>query len=131
MTTFAMTKLVVADLDKAVAFYAATCGLKEARRIKGGTGGRAMTEVIMAGQGAAATLVLMTYTDGGPAPTPGECILVFETDDIEAFFARAVAAGASIAEPITRLPDFGLSFGFLKDPEGHLVEGLQRHPPKV
>ena len=125
MTAFTMTKLIVGDLERAKAFYEATCGLTEARRIKGGVDGQRMTELIMAGPAGAATLVLFTYHDAPPPPT-GECMLVFETPDIAAFMDRAVAAGASVMQPVQSLPDFGLSFGFVRDPEGHIVEAIQR-----
>jgi predicted enzyme related to lactoylglutathione lyase len=39
---------------------------------------------------------------------------------------RAVAAGGSIMQPPQALPDFGLTFAFVRDPEGHIVEALQR-----
>lgn len=125
MTTFTMTKLIVSDLARAKAFYEAAAGLSEARRIKGAVDGRPITELIMAGPAGAATLVLFTFHDA-PEPQTGECMLVFETDDIAAFMARAVAAGASVMQPVQSLPEFGLSFGFVRDPEGHIVEAIQR-----
>jgi predicted enzyme related to lactoylglutathione lyase len=129
MTAFAMTKLVVGDLERAKAFYGAVCGLSEAQRIEGAVDGRWITELIMAGEaGAASTLVLFTF-HGAPAPAAGECMLVFDTPDIEAFVGRAVAAGGEIMQPVQALPEFGLSFGFVRDPEGHIVEAIQRHAP--
>jgi predicted enzyme related to lactoylglutathione lyase len=53
-------------------------------------------------------------------------VLVFETDDVDAFVGRAVAAGGSVQQPTTNLPDFGLSFAFVTDPEGHVLEPLCR-----
>jgi hypothetical protein len=32
-------------------------------------------------------------------------------------------------QPPQALPDFGLSFAFVRDPEGHIVEALQRGRP--
>jgi predicted enzyme related to lactoylglutathione lyase len=121
-----MTKLVVGDVEKAKAFYGAVCGLSEARRVEGEFGGGRITELIMEGPATAATLVLFTY-HGQPAPAAGECMLVFETDDIEAFVRRATDAGGSVMQPVQVLKDFGLSFGFVRDPEGHIVEAIQRH----
>lgn len=131
MTRFTMTKLVVGDLERAKAFYEAVCGLREAQRIKGAVDGRPMTELILSADGpAAATLVLFTFHDA-PAPQPGECMLVFETDDIEGFMARATTAGATVMQPVQALPQFGLSFAFVRDPEGHIVEALQRTAPRA
>ena len=126
MTAFTMTKLVVSDLEAAITFYGAVSGLAPAQRIEGAVDGRPITEVIMGSAApAAATLVLFSY-HGVPAPPPGECMLVFDTDDLEGFVARAVAAGGSIMQPPQVLPQFGLSFAFVRDPEGHIVEALQR-----
>src|SRR5262245_9583407 len=116
MTALTMTKLVVGDLDAAIAFYGAVCGLSPAQRIEGAVDGRPITEVIMASAASApAGLVLFTY-HGAPAPQPGECMLVFDTDDLEAFVARAVGAGGSLMQAPQALPQFGLSFAFVRDP---------------
>jgi len=124
--TFAITKLVVGDLERAKSFYGSLCGLTEGRRIDGDFGGEKITEIIMAGENeTAATLVLFTY-NSAPTPAPGECMLVFETDDIESFISRAVEAGGSIMQSAQALPDLDLSFAFVRDPEGHVVEALQR-----
>lgn len=126
MTAFTMTKLVVGDLEQAKAFYGAVCGLSEAARFSGAVDGRSMTEVILGGGApGAATLVLFAF-HGAPAPPAGECVLVFETDDIAAFLARAAAAGAEITQPATALPDLGLTYAFVRDPEGHTVEAIER-----
>ncbi len=127
MTTFAMTKLVVGDLERAKAFYGPVCGLTEGRRIDGAVDGRPITELIMeAAQPGGATLVLFRFHDT-PAPAAGECMLVFESDDAEAFARRAVEAGGTVMQAVQALPQFGLSFGFVRDPEGHIVEVIQRH----
>jgi lactoylglutathione lyase len=124
MTTLMMTKLVVADVERQKAFYEAVCGVREVRRIDGDSGERKITELIMASdEPGGATLVLYTVHDT-PAPPPGSCVLVFATNDIEAFVARAVAAGGNVTTPPQKLP--GLSYALLTDPEGHIVEPLQR-----
>jgi len=129
MTALTMTKLVVGDLEPAIAFYGAVCRLKPMQRIDGAVDGRPITEVIMgSAASAAAVLVLFSY-HGAPAPQPGECMLVFDTDDIEGFVARAVEAGGTIMQPPQALPQFGLSFALVRDPEGHIVEALQRGAP--
>jgi lactoylglutathione lyase len=126
MTTFVMTKLVVGDLERAKAFYGEACDLREIQRIDGVLDGRPITEIIMGSDApAAATLVLFAYHNT-PAPPTGECMLVFETKDIDGFMARAVTAGASTMLPPQSLPQFGLSYAFIRDPEGHVVEVIQR-----
>ena len=127
MTTLSMTKLVVADLERAKAFYEAVCGVREAQRIKDIVDGGPITELIMeAATPGGATLVLFHYHDI-PAPAPGGCILVFATDDVDAFVARAEKAGGSVMQPTTRLPEFGLTYALVRDAEGHILEPLCRH----
>ena len=126
MTVLAMTKLIVGDVETSKAFYEAVCGVREVRRIQGAVGGRAITELIMeAAKPGGATLVLFHEHDT-PAPPPGSCVLEFETDDVDAFVDRAVAAGGSVQQATTKLPDFGLSYAFVRDPEGHVLEPLCR-----
>lgn len=125
-----MTKLVVADLEKAKIFYEKLCGFREGRRIEANDGDRRITEIILLSEGSdePSGLVLLSYHDSDVAIT-GECTLVFETDDVAAFVDRAVAAGGSILTPVTKVPDFGLTFALVKDPEGHTLEPLHRYEP--
>jgi len=126
MTILAMTKLVVADLERAKAFYEAVCGVREVRRVEAAIEGQPITELIMASDApGGATLILFREHDA-PAPPPGACVLVFETDDVEAFVARAEQAGGSVMQPTRSRPDLGVSFAFVRDPEGHVLEPLRR-----
>lgn len=127
MTTLSMTKLVVADLERAKTFYEFVCGVRETRRIKGVVDGGPITELIMEAHApGGATLVLFHYHDV-PPPAPGGCILVFNTDDVDAFVARAEQAGGSVMQPTTRLPEFGLTYALVRDGEGHILEPLHHH----
>ena len=123
---FAFTKLVVGDLQGSAKFYAEVCGLKEQRRIGAVVGGRTITEIILGGDPPSpATLILFAYHDSA-RPPEGDSILGFETSDLEAFVTRALAAGGSVVQNIQSLPELSLRFAFLKDPEGHLIEAIQR-----
>jgi lactoylglutathione lyase len=119
---FGITKLVVADLEKAAAFYAEVFGVKERIRVQAVITGRPVDEIVYEptapGSGA---LVLLQYADASE-PACGETILGFQTDDIEGLFARGLAAGGSVAEPIYEAPEHGVRLGFLADVEGHLIE---------
>jgi predicted enzyme related to lactoylglutathione lyase len=127
MTSLIMTKLVVSDLEASKRFYETVCALSESNRIDAVSDGRPITEVIMVSQTpGSAGLVLFNYRKG-PAPAPGECMLVFDTDDLDGFYKRALGAGASPMEPPKSLPDLGLSYALVRDPEGHIVEAIQRH----
>jgi lactoylglutathione lyase len=123
---FTFTKLIVGDLDRSAAFYAAVCGLTEQQRIDAVVDGRAITEIILGGEGAGpAGLILFRFHDSA-APAPGDSILGFDTDDIDAFVERAIKAGGSLMQAVQSLPEFGLKFAFVRDNEGHLVEVLER-----
>lgn len=125
MTFLAMTKLVVADLDRARAFYEDVCGFRVRDRVEVADGGRRIVELIMdpAAPGGA-TLVLYHAADVPVAP--GSTVLVFDTDDVDGFVARALAAGATLDQPVRTIAALGVSFAFLRDPDGHILEPLRR-----
>jgi predicted enzyme related to lactoylglutathione lyase len=59
--------------------------------------------------------------DGGP----GGVTFYVEVDDPAAYLAKAETLGGKTVVPPTEIPNFGLTFAFFSDPEGHLV-GLSR-----
>jgi uncharacterized protein len=60
-------------------------------------------------------------SDGGA----GAVTFYVEVDDPQAYLAKAEALGGRTVIPPTELPQFGLTFAFFTDPEGHLV-GLSK-----
>jgi predicted enzyme related to lactoylglutathione lyase len=125
MNHFGFTKLLVHDLEAAAAFYKAVAGLSEMARVDAEIGGRKISEIIFnaSGQGAA-TFVLLKFLDA-PKPTNDEVILGFQTEDVEAFVARAVANGGAVVEKPHDNPAHGVRVGFVTDCEGHLIEVVQ------
>jgi predicted enzyme related to lactoylglutathione lyase len=122
---FGFTKLVVGDLEKSAAFYKSVCELTEMARVDAAIEGRPISEIMFnaTGQGAA-TFVLLTYKDA-PTPRAGEVILGFITQDVDAFVARARAAGGSVAQEAMRQPEHGVKVAFVRDVEGHLIEVVE------
>ncbi len=59
--------------------------------------------------------------DGGP----GAVTFYVEVDDPAEYLARAEKLGGKTIVPPTEIPNFGLTFAFFSDPEGHVV-GLAR-----
>jgi len=119
------TKLVVADLEKSAAFYRAVCGVTETGRFEAAIAGRKISEVLFAPTASGgATLVLLAFDDE-PKPASGEVILGAITPDIDAFFARALAAGGSVVEAAHEMAELKIRVGFVADVEGHLIEVVQ------
>jgi predicted enzyme related to lactoylglutathione lyase len=97
-----LVNLDVDDLEAAVRFYREACGLEVGRRF-----GAAAVELL----GASAPLYLLAKDAGTPAsPATSQARsydrhwtpvhLDFVVDDVEAAVARAIAAGATLEQPI-------------------------------
>lgn len=117
--TFAFTKLIVANLDDAVNFYARVLGLVVAQTVENAD----MVEKILAkeGQQGGANLILYHRKDGG-ALTLGDAHgpVGFYVRDVDAAFAHAVREGA---QPQREPFDAGsLRVAFVLDPDGHEIE---------
>lgn len=122
--TIAFAKLVVDDVEAMAAYYAELCGLQQLQRIQADIAGETIDEIILTGDGAPGIIVLK-FVDRA-APPRGEVIVGITTDDISAFFERAVALGATVREPARVHPEAGdMVVGFLEDPEGHLIEVVE------
>jgi uncharacterized protein len=59
--------------------------------------------------------------DGGP----GQVTFYVEVDDPAAYLQKAERLGGTTIVPPTEIPQFGLTFAFFADPEGHVV-GLSK-----
>jgi uncharacterized glyoxalase superfamily protein PhnB len=111
--------IVVQGAERAAAFYAAAFGAEEVSRIPV-PDGRLMSIQLRIGGG------LLHIADEFPEmgvlapPTIGgtPVVLALEADDAEAVFARAVAAGATVRQPLADM-FWGDRHGQLDDPFGH------------
>jgi predicted enzyme related to lactoylglutathione lyase len=56
---------------------------------------------------------------------PGQATFYVEVEDPDAYLAKAESLGATTVVPVTEIPQFGLTFAFFADPEGHVV-GLSK-----
>ncbi len=118
------TMLRVRDLDAALTFFGAL-GLRELRRQKNEAGRFTLVFVGSGAEGDPAELELTyNWDQAEPYPT-GRFFghLAFEVDDIYQFCARIEAAGIEVLRP----PRDG-RMAFIKSPDGHSVELLQRGP---
>lgn len=55
----------------------------------------------------------------------GHVTFYVEVDDPQAYLAKAEKLGGKTVVPPTEVPEFGLTFAFFADPEGHVV-GLSK-----
>ena len=122
--------LSVADLDAAVAFWERAFGFAVEFEFSLGE----IRGVMLRGE--AGRLELFAHprpADGLRAATPIDALatrgyghVALTAPDIEAPFARAVEAGATPKVTPRPSPEPGIRFAFLADPEGNLVELVER-----
>ncbi len=124
---FGFTKLIVGDLDKSAKFYEAVVGLKPQARIDAEVDGRKITEIVYeATANGGANFVLIAYHDTPRTPA-GELILGFLTRDIDAFMQTVRANGGEVTtKPYESANAGAMKVGFATDPDGHIIEVIQR-----
>jgi predicted enzyme related to lactoylglutathione lyase len=127
LSTFTFTKLVVDDLEKMAAFYGQVFQLDQITRMQDAIGPDPIEEIIFGTAGALTpgALILLRYT-AKPRPHNGELILGFTTRDLPALLDRVRAAGGSIHTDVRDFPDMKVRVAFVTDPEGHLIEIVER-----
>jgi lactoylglutathione lyase len=117
------TMLRVRDLDAALDFYVTKLGLRELRR-KDNQAGRFTLVFLGSGASEDPAEVELTHNWDQAEPYPtGRFFghLAYEVDDIYATCSRLQGAGVAILRP----PRDG-HMAFIKSPDGHSVELLQR-----
>lgn len=127
LSTFTFTKLVVDDLEKMASFYGQVFELEQITRMQDAIGSDAIDEIILGTAGALTpgALILLRYVDER-RPQNGEVILGFTTRDLPALLDRVRAAGGSVHCDIRDFPDMKVRVAFATDPEGHLIEIVER-----
>jgi lactoylglutathione lyase len=119
------TMLRVRDLDAALDFFVGKLGLRELRR-KANEGGRFTLVFLGSGADDDPAEIELTYNWDQAEPYPtGRFFghLAYQVDDIYATCARLQEAGVAILRP----PRDG-HMAFIKSPDGHSVELLQKGP---
>ena len=118
----------VSDLAKSVDFYSRVIGMTQTQTFKV----EYMDEVVLAFEGRTA-VVLMHYTDGSVRNYKDNPVkLVFYVTDPKAVSDRIKAEGLEIIrEPAPMANMGGALLGLAKDPDGYIVELIQRPPVKA
>ncbi len=125
--TFAFTKLVVHDLDRAAAFYRAACGYTEDDLLQADLDGRPVEEIVLRTPEGALDLVVLRYPRS-PPPSRSDVITGLYTPDLDAFQERVLGAGGTVVHAIKSI-EVGahrMRIGFFADPEGNLLEVMER-----
>jgi glyoxylase I family protein len=123
----------VADLDSAEAFYAAAFGFR--RQLAFELAPHPIRGVMLTHPNGMRLELFQHEASvaGLQGATPIEAIarrgyghFALKAPDIEPLFESAIAAGASSKVPPSPSPEPGVRFAFLSDPEGNLVELVER-----
>lgn len=115
----------VTDIDRTVAFYEAL-GLECTSR----TDIPHAFEAIVEHPEKGSKLQLAQQKDAEGPIDMGTAFwkLYVNTDDIEATYAAALAAGATVISAPERMERWPVTIAFVADPDGYQVELVQRHP---
>jgi catechol 2,3-dioxygenase-like lactoylglutathione lyase family enzyme len=119
----------VSDLDRARQFYEGVLGLEVSRLMK--RDGRLIAVAYTAGLSVweAADAFFSIFGAPDPAwrgPERPDWENAFEVGDVDAIYARAVAAGARLAHPLRELP-WGQRTFRMYDPDGHVIDVGETH----
>jgi predicted enzyme related to lactoylglutathione lyase len=126
-TTFAFTKLVVADLEASGAFYEALCGYEPGREFASDVVGGRRREIAYRDPTGGSGIILISY-EGGLQPPPTGLVLGFNTSDIEGDQARIIGMGGSVVEEIRSVTAAGwtMRVGYFADHAGNVLELVER-----
>lgn len=115
--------LYVDDLERSERFYVDGLGLEVLARIDTPD----VREILIGSTDGGSSLLLSkaTVVSDDTRPRPDGIWKIFlDVDDVHEAYARAVAAGATPdREPfVLELPRITITLGFVRDPDGHLLE---------
>lgn len=116
---FTFTKIVVADLERATAFYRSALGLE----LVGKAADHEHEEAIMSvpGREGGPLLMLMRYINRA-APSAGSAWIGFAVSDLSATIAAVEAQGGRVVAPPRDVHEHKLTIAVVADPEGHPIE---------
>jgi predicted enzyme related to lactoylglutathione lyase len=123
---YSATKLVVASVEVAEAFYTAL-GLTVVSRNTGGEAEVRQQQTWLSRTGGMdAHLLILTRFLELPEPVPprypGEIWLCFQVDDVDATIRAVEAAGGKVFRAAQDRPEHDRRAAVVTDPEGHVIE---------
>jgi lactoylglutathione lyase len=120
---FGYTILYVDDVEATVAFYERAFGL-ERKMVAPGEFGEldtGSTKLAFAAKAHVASLLPIPFQRSGPKNDAAPIEIGLVTDDVQAAFDKAVAAGAVVVTQPSKKP-WGQIVGYVRDNNGFLVE---------
>jgi len=126
ITEMHATKLVVADVGRAEAFYAAL-GIKPVCRNLGGEGNVRQEQAWLSTSGDMTThvLILSQFVELPLPPRPeypGEVWLAFRVTDVDATAEAVLRNGGTVLRAGEDRPEHSVRAGVVADPDGHAIE---------
>jgi lactoylglutathione lyase len=115
----------VTDLERSVAFWEGVVGIPVQSRTEI-PGAR---EVVLQAEVGGSRIQLAQHDDlDGPIEMGTAMWKIYvDTDDCQALYDRALAAGCESVTPPQVLDRWPVTVAFVKDPDGYLIELLQNH----
>lgn len=125
---FRYTILYVADVPATLDFYARAFGLDTGFLHESGDYGELRTGETKLAFSSIALMTAIGKQVATEPPARPSFEIAFETDDVEAALARALAAGATPVQGAMRM-DWGQTTAYVRAPEGTLVEICSKVAP--
>lgn len=123
-TTMSLSAIKVADLERSIRFYVDGCGFIYEREFATTTFDAAILRA-----GTSGLELIVPRTGGSVVHGDSFVKFVVNTPDVAGLMDGAVASGGTIEQPATVLTNFGgVTMGMLRDPDGYLVEIVERRP---
>jgi lactoylglutathione lyase len=117
--------IYVRDMDKALEFWHDIVGLPISSR----TDIPNIKEVVLQAEVGGSRIQLAQRTDIDDPIDMGYAMwkLYVDTDDCQAVYDKAIAAGCESVSPPQQLDRWPVTVAFIKDPDGYLIEFVQNH----
>jgi lactoylglutathione lyase len=115
----------VSDLERSVAFWEGVVGIPVQSR----TEIPGAKEVVLQAEVGGSRIQLAQHDDNDGSIEMGTAVwkLYVDTDDCQAVYDQAIAAGCESVTPPQQLDRWPVTIAFIKDPDGYLIEFVQNH----
>lgn len=115
----------VSDLERSVAFWEGVVGIPVQSR----TEIPGAKEVVLQAEIGGSRIQLAQHDDNDGTIDMGTAVwkLYVDTDDCQAVYDKAIAAGCESITPPQQLDRWPVTIAFIKDPDGYLIEFVQNH----